>query len=49
MELTSAEAALLIDFALEKKQLPALLEEKNDAAIKLFLHDFWFHLSKRME
>ncbi|MGI0105732.1 hypothetical protein [Salinimicrobium sp. WS361] len=49
MQLTSGEAALLIDFALERKELQALLEEKNDAAIKLFLHDCWFHLSKRME
>lgn len=46
MGLTGGEPALLIDYMLEREELSQLLEEKNDAKIKLFLHDSWFHLKK---
>lgn len=49
MNLTAAEAALLIDFMLERDDLPRLLEVNNDAEIKLFLHDSWFRLKAQTE
>ncbi|MCY2688139.1 carboxypeptidase-like regulatory domain-containing protein [Salinimicrobium sp. TH3] len=49
MELSQQESALLIDFMLEKKKIPRLLEENNDAQIKLFLHDSWFQLKDKMQ
>ncbi|MCC8359207.1 carboxypeptidase-like regulatory domain-containing protein [Salinimicrobium sediminilitoris] len=49
MELSQQESALLIDFMLERKELPRLLEENNDAQIKLFLHDSWFQLKDKMQ
>ena len=49
MELSQQESALLIDFMLERKELPRLLEENNDAQIKLFLHDSWFQLKYKMQ
>lgn len=49
MELSGGEPALLIDFMLEREELPRLLEEKNDAEIKLFLHDSWFRLNEKMK
>ncbi len=48
MELTQQEIALLINFMLERKELRPLLEVKNDAQMKLFLHDSWILLKKRM-
>ncbi len=49
MELSQQESALLIDFMLERKELPRLLEENNDAQIKLFLHDSWFQLKDKIQ
>ena len=49
MELSSGEIALLIDFMLEREELQRLVEQKNDAEIKLFLHDSWFRLSEKMK
>lgn len=49
MELTQQESALLIYFMLDRKELPRLLEENNDAQIKLFLHDSWFQLKKNIQ
>lgn len=49
MNLTSGNAALLINFMLEREELPRLLEENNDAEIKLFLHDSWFRLNEQIQ
>jgi hypothetical protein len=49
MELSQQELSLLIDFMLEKNELPGLLEENNDAQIKLFLHDSWFQLKDNIK
>lgn len=48
MELESGEIGLLIDYMLERPELERLVEQKNDAEIKLFLHDSWFQLSEKM-
>lgn len=48
MELTGPETALLIDFMLEREELSQLLQNNNDAEIKLFLHDSWFRLQKKI-
>lgn len=42
MDLNEQEIAMFVRYAVEEEELQAIIESKNDAALKLFLHAVWF-------
>lgn len=48
-ELDEQEIAMFIRYAVEEEQLQAVIDSKNDAALKFFLHDTWIKFQEEQE